>query len=145
MQPHYEITLTRPWHWGIAIVSGVGAVIPEQRSGIVTATSSALMIEVRHASDVVFGEAEGEQPWATATILVRSLPALAEVPADLLFTGDLSSPGGKLTIGDADGGITIDGLAERTVVRVAGDASDPTGQDKIWIDLAPGVLPPNQL
>jgi hypothetical protein len=53
MQPFYELTLSRPWHWGIAIISAVGAEVPENLGEeTVTSAPGSLVIMVRHAQDV---------------------------------------------------------------------------------------------
>lgn len=61
MQPLYEVTLSHPWHWGIAIVSAPGAAVPDALDqSLVTATPEALVIKVRHAQDVDAEVFEGE-------------------------------------------------------------------------------------
>jgi hypothetical protein len=74
VQPLYEVALSRPWHWGLAILSAPGAAVPESMDqSLVTATLEALVIKVRHAQDVDTEVLEGDWDWATATIRVRNL------------------------------------------------------------------------
>jgi hypothetical protein len=52
MQPLYEVTVSRPSHWSIAIVSEPGAAVPDALDdSLVTAASEALAIKVRHAQE----------------------------------------------------------------------------------------------
>jgi hypothetical protein len=82
MQPIYEVTLSRPWHWGIAIVSAPGAAVPETLAdSLVTATAEALVIKVRHAQDIEAEVFEDDWQWSTSTIRVRYVADL-EVTTD---------------------------------------------------------------
>lgn len=60
MQPFYEVTVSRPWHWGTAVVSAPGAAVPETlEDSLVTAAAEALVIKVRHAQDIDAGGVRG--------------------------------------------------------------------------------------
>jgi hypothetical protein len=139
MQPLYEVTLTRPWHWGIAIVSAVGAEVPESLSGVFATTSQdALVLRVRHAQDIDAEVFEGNWDWATATLRVRSLTDFDADDAPV-HQGVLRLPGGRLMIGDADSEVTVNDLNENTRIRVYLDAEDGQGPTAIRIDLAPSI------
>ena len=137
VQPFYEVTLSRPWHWGIAIVSATGAAVPESlEESLVTATSEALVIKVRHAQDIEADRFEGEWDWATATIRVRSLTNFEDLDEPVAYEGVLRLPEGRMAIGDADSEVTLNDLNEATRVRVY--ASDQqAGATDVRIDLAP--------
>jgi hypothetical protein len=139
MQPLYEVTLIRPWHWGIAVVSAMGAELPRLLSGaLVTASPDALVIKVRHAQDTDADVFEGDLAWATASVRVRSLTRFeSEEPA--LHEGTLRLPGGRLTIGDADSEVTVSGLDETNRVRVSVVAEDGVSATEVVIDMAPAL------
>jgi hypothetical protein len=138
MQPFYEVTLSRPWHWGIAVVSTPQAAVPETLDdSLVTATSEALVIKVRHAQDIEAEVFEGDLDWATATLRVRHVAEfdiLAEPPA---YDGVLRLPDGRLSIGDADSEVTINDLYDATRVRVHALDHATDGASDVRIDLAP--------
>jgi hypothetical protein len=53
VQPLSELTLIRPWHWGIAIVADPRCEAPEVRPDqVVTVGDSGVVILVRHAQDI---------------------------------------------------------------------------------------------
>lgn len=138
MQPFLELTLSRPWHWGIAIVSARGAPFPETLDeSLVTATADALVIKVRHAQDIEADVFEGDWDWATATLRVRHVPQLEDDAESVIHEGTLSLPDGCLTIGDADGQVTIGGLDERSRVQVHAARSSAHGAEEVDIYLAP--------
>jgi hypothetical protein len=138
VQPFYEMTLVRPWQWGIAILSAPGAAVPETLDASpVTATGDALVVKVRHAQDIDTAVFEGDWDWATATIRVRYLADLPESGESVVYDGVLHLVDGRLSIGDADGEVTFNSLDDVTRVRVqvlddwGGNAAD------VRVDLAP--------
>lgn len=136
MQALLELTITRPWYWGIAILSAPTAESPEPiPNELVTADSGALVIQVTHARDVNDAQVErGEL--ATATVQVRYLPAF-DAPADPPhFEGQLLLPDELLTIGDAEYEVAMGPLATRTSVRVWAVAFEDAAS-QIRVDLAP--------
>jgi hypothetical protein len=136
MQPLYEVTLTRPWHWGIAVVSSPKAVLPDVvgDSPVVVGTK-ALVIKVRHAQDVEVEVFEGDYDWATATIHVRSLTELQPTNRVIVHEGTLNLPDGRLAVGDADGEIVVADLSPQTRVRVEADEVTTFGLPEVWIEL----------
>lgn len=138
MQPLYEVTLSRPWHWGIAIVSTPSAVVPETLSqSLVTATPDALVIKVRHAQDIDAEVFEGDWDWATATIRVRSLTDFEDTAEPPIYEGVLRLTNGQLAIGDADSKVTFNDLDNQTRVRVHAANESDFGATDVRIDLAP--------
>jgi len=82
--------VSRPWHWGIAIVSTPGAGAPDSLDqSLVTATPEAIVIEVRHAQDIEADVPEGDWHWATATIRVRSLTEFEDTVEPVVYEGVL--------------------------------------------------------
>jgi hypothetical protein len=71
----------------------------------------------RGATDEVF---EGDWDWATATIRPRSLSTFGDTERPAIYEGPLHLPDGRLVLGDADSEVTLDGLDERTQVRIYG-------------------------
>lgn len=138
MQPLFEVTVTRPWHWGIAIASAPGAAVPETlEASLVTATADALVVKVKHAQDIEGEVFEGDWDWATASIHVRSLSEFNPADESFAFQGLLLLPTGELTTGDADGEMRLNDLSNPSRVRVyVNDATD-AGAASVRIDIAP--------
>ena len=138
MQPLYEVTLARPWHWGIAIVSAPDAAVPETlEPTLVTATPDALVIKVRHAQDIEAEAFEGDWDWATASIRVRSLTELDQTGEPVAFEGLLRVPTGELIIGDADSQVRVNDLSDPSRVRVYADNASDSGATSVRIDFEP--------
>jgi len=138
MQPLCEVTLTRPWHWGIAIVSAPGAELPDMLSDSpLTVTPEAVVIKVRHAQDIEAEVFDGDWDWATATIQVRNLRGFEEPGEPALYDGTIRLPDGRLAIGDSDNEVVINDLDQMTRIRVAVVATDGLNATEIRIDLAP--------
>jgi hypothetical protein len=138
MQPLYEVTVSRPWHWGIAIVSAPGMAVPDALDqSLVTATPEALVIKVRHAQDVDAEVFEGDWDWATATIRVRSLADFEDTAEPVVYEGLLRLPNGRLVIGDADSEVILNDLDDQTRVRVFAAGQSNMGATDLRIDLAP--------
>jgi hypothetical protein len=138
MQPLYEVTLSRPWHWGIAILSAPGAAVPEQLDQtLVTGTPEAIVIKVRHAQDVDAERFEGDWDWAVATIRLRSMTDFESDTESLVYDGVLRLPGGLLAIGDADNEVLLNDLAEQTRIRLFATGETIDYATEIRVDLAP--------
>lgn len=138
MQPLFEVTLTRPWHWGIAIMSAPGAAVPETlEPSLVTATPDALVIKVKHAQDIEAEVFEGDWDWATASIQVRSLTDFKPADESVAFEGLLRLPAGELTIGDANSEVRLNDLSNPSRVRVYATDTSDAGAASVRIDIAP--------
>lgn len=92
MQRLAEVTLTRPWHWGVAVLGDPLAEVPSSSlSGqAVVIGDGVVAIGVRHAQDIDAERFEGDWDWATATFPVRSLGQEEPVVGPASVT--LSSP-----------------------------------------------------
>ncbi|TCO44928.1 hypothetical protein EV646_109100 [Kribbella antiqua] len=138
MQPYYEVSLIRPWHWGIAILSAVDAAVPESLGeSRVTSTSECLVIQVRHAQDIEAAVFEGDWDWATAAVHLRSVPDFEEPTGTVLYEGLLALPDGRLSVGDADSQVIVTDLPTQTRVRVQTDDLAEYGVSAVQVDLAP--------
>ena len=138
VQPFYEMTLVRPWHWGIAILSAPGAAVPETLGeSLVTATEKTLVVKVCHAQDIEAEVFEGDWEWATATVRVRHLAEFAEPAETVVWEGVLHLADGRLSIGDADSEVTVNDLAEVTRVRVQVLGHSGDNARDVLVDLAP--------
>jgi hypothetical protein len=138
MQPFLEVTITRPWYWGIAIVSAPGSALLESSAdGLVTAAPGALVIKVRHAQDIEGERFEGDWDRATASLHVRSLAGFEDSLEPVAYDGVLDLPEGRLEIGDADGQVTVNDLDPRTRARVCADIETASVATSVRIDLAP--------
>ncbi|MFE6967657.1 hypothetical protein ACFVAJ_21465 [Agromyces sp. NPDC057679] len=132
------MTVKRPWHWGIVIVSDpdLGGQIPEvDPESRVSANESGLIVLVRHAQDVE--DFNGDLEWAEAevTVIHRS-----EAPPTLdgrtqVFEGRLETPSGRLQIGDADDEVVMNGLTTASFVRVGSPSHDMDSPSRVWIDV----------
>src|SRR5207253_634602 len=93
------VTISRPWHWGIAILSdpSLGGEIPDVDRGVrVSANSTGIVVPVRHAQDVE--SLDGDFDWADATVTVRrwsTVPPLDD-GTTAVFEGTLATPTGRL-------------------------------------------------
>lgn len=135
VQPLFELTLTRPWHWGIALVGLPDAEVRDAaQEAPVSVGTGRVVLHVRHAQDVVSARFEGEWEWATPTIVVRSLlepdPHQRAIVADL----HLGTPDEVLSIGDADGEIRFPTPGTRTRIVVSTTEASPS-MERVWIDL----------
>jgi hypothetical protein len=138
VQPFYEVTICRPWHWGIAIVGAPKAVVPtELGDGVVTATTDCLVIKVRHAQDIDAELFEGDWEWATATLRLRGLAELGNAAEGLLYEGNIVLADLKLSVGDADGQVTLDELPTPARIRVHSGVDPEFGVTDVRIDIAP--------
>ncbi len=136
MQPLAEITLTRPWHWGIAVLGDPLAEVPTEFNGHAVSTAGDVVtLCVRHAQDIEGDEFEGDWDWATATIHLRSLVEAEATGRDVLCDVVISTPQETVSIGDADGMLVVPAPSVRTRLIVSTDAVVPTGLETIWVDL----------
>jgi hypothetical protein len=139
VQPLSEVTLVRPWHWGIAIVADPEGEVPEVQPGqAVTIGESGLVILVRHAQDIEAEVFEGDGEWATATVHVKTLAEAESTPRPVLCDVVLNTPTYRLGIGDADGEVIVPcpGMG-RTRLVVSADDVGEGGLDEVWVDLLP--------
>jgi hypothetical protein len=134
-QPLFEVTLTRPWHWGIALIFDQGGDAPDVNpQELVSLGPSGMVILVRHAQDSI-ESFDGDLVWATASLHVRLLAATEPTPRAIACDAMLRTPTGRLDLGDADGYLTISVDPGR--IRVIVSVEDPTDKspDQVWIDL----------
>jgi hypothetical protein len=141
MQPLSETKLTRPWHWGIAIVGAPGAKLPEELDNdqLITVGNAALVIRVRHAQDMDAERFEGDWDWATATFHIRALVAAEPVMRSVVSDVILATADERISVGDADGEVVLPAPSSQTRVIVSTDDLAPAGLENVWIDLAPAV------
>ena len=137
MQPYYEVAVSRPWHWGIAVLSAPGAPVPEiLDQSCVTGTAEALVIKVRHAQDVDVERFEGDWDWAIATIRMRSMAEFEDTTETVAYQGLLRLPDGRLAVGDADSEVVLNDLADQTRVRVYVTGETNHRANEIRVDMA---------
>ncbi len=136
MQPLAEVTLTRPWHWGVAILGGPRAEVPGSLAGQAVAVGDGVVaIGVRHAQDIDAERFVGDWDWATSTFHVRSLGQAGPVERHVLCDIVIATPNESVSLGDADGMVVIPAPSLQTRVVVSTDDVDPTGLDQVWVDL----------
>ncbi|MBS42203.1 MAG: hypothetical protein CMH83_03290 [Nocardioides sp.] len=138
MQALHTVAVTRPWHWGIAILSdpSLGGEIPEvDPKARVSASSNGVVVLVRHAQDVE--SFEDDFDWAEATVTIRHWSAAPETEADrtVVFEGVLATPTGRLWLGDADEEVVMTGLSTETALRVLSPSDDLDSPDHVWVDV----------
>jgi hypothetical protein len=136
MQPLAEVTLTRPWHWGIAVLGDPIAEVPNDLQGSVVAVGQDVVaLRVRHAQDIEADKFEGDWDWATATIYVRSLAQEQSTDKQILCDTVIATSRETVSLGDADGMVVLPAPSRRTRLIVSTDEVDPTGLETVWIDL----------
>lgn len=136
MQPLAEVTLTRSWHWGIAVLGNPVADVPTEFSGQPVAVGQDVVaLSVRHAQDIEGDRFEGEWDWATATLYVRSLTHSEATDRQILCDTVLATPQETVSLGDADGMVVIPAPGLRTRLIISTDHVDPTGLERVWVDL----------
>jgi hypothetical protein len=139
MQPLATVTVTRPWHWGIVILSdpSLGGQIPDVEPGVpVSANENGLVVLVRHAQDQV-ESFDDDIAWAEATVTVRHQSDAPPVEMDKVpvHEGPIGTPTGHLWIGDADNDVQMSGLTTSSTLRVLYPADDMSSPDQIWVDV----------
>jgi hypothetical protein len=137
MQPLATVTITRPWHWGIVIVSDaeLGGQIPDvDPDAPVTANENGLVILVRHAQDVP--SFDGDFEWAETTVALchRATSPSPNPERTQLFEGTLATPSGRLWIGDADDEVVTSGLSTSSILRISAPLDEVDSPGQIWID-----------
>lgn len=136
MQPLAEISLTRPWHWGIAILGNPQAEVPTEFNGRAVALApDVITLSVRHAQDIEADKFEDDWDWATATIHLRSLAEAEHTERHVLCDTVVATPTEIVSIGDADGMVVIPAPSLRTRLIVSTDDVDATGLRTVWVDL----------
>jgi hypothetical protein len=136
MQPLAEVTLTRPWHWGIAVLGDPLAEVPtEFRGRVVTTGRDVVALSVRHAQDIEAHRFEDEWDWATATIHLRSLAREEATVRQVLCDTVIATAQETVSLGDADGMLVIPAPSVRTRLIVSAETVDPTGLETVWVDL----------
>ena len=136
MQPLAEVTLTRPWHWGIAVLGDPLAEVPTEFNGRAVATArNVVAVSVRHAQDIQIDKFEGDWDWATATIHLRSLVNEERTERHVLCDTIILTPQETLSVGDADGMVVIPAPSVRTRLIVSTDEVDSAGLETVWVDL----------
>jgi len=139
VQPLSDVTVVRPWHWGIAIVGDPECEAPDVRpEQVVTVDESGLVVLVRHAQDLEADALGDDWKWATATIHVRALANAEPTPRPVLCDVVLTTPSQRLEIGDADGRLVLPTPGTgRTRIVVSAENVSIVGLDEVWIDLMP--------
>jgi hypothetical protein len=136
MQPLAEVTLTRPWHWGIAVLGDPLAEVPTEFDGRAVAEGrDVIALSVRHAQDIEADKFEGDWDWATATIHVRSLAHEEATERHILCDTVIGTGREVVSVGDADGMVFIPAPSARTRLIVSANEVDPTGLETVWVDL----------
>ena len=136
MQPLAETALTRPWHLGIAVLGDPLAEVPTDFNGRLVATArDVVALNLRHAQDIEADRFESEWDWATATIHLRSLVKEEGTERHVLCNIVIATPQESVSLGDADGMLTIPAPSVRTRLIVSTDHVDPTGMETVWVDL----------
>lgn len=136
MQPLAELTLTRPWHWGIAVLGDPLAEVPTVFNGRAVAMGlDVVALSVRHAQDIAADRLEGAWEWATATIHVRSLASEDATVRHVLCDTIVVTSGGTVSLGDADGMLIIPVPSGHTRLIVSVNEVDTTGMETVWVDL----------
>ena len=138
MQPLAEITLTRPWHWGMAALGDPLAEVPtEFNGGAVAIARDVVTLRLRHAQDIQADRFEGDWDWATATIHLRSLVHEEATDRHVLCDIVIATPQETVAVGDADGMLVVPAPSDRTRLIVSTDELGPNGLEKVWVDLVP--------
>lgn len=136
MHPLAELTLTRPWHWGVAVIGDPLADLPSPAPGRSSVAGDGVVaIGVRHAQDIDADRYDGDWEWATATIYVRSLGGVPTIERQVLCDAVIATRDEALSLGDADGMVVIPAPGLQTRVVVTADEPDPTGLEQVWVDL----------
>lgn len=137
MQPLAEVTLTRPWHWGIAVLGDPLAEVPTEFDDgrAVALGRDVVALRVRHAQDIEADRFEGDWDWATATIHLRSLVQEEATGRSVVCDTVIATPGETVSLGDADGMLAMPAPSVRTRLIVSAEEVGPTGLETVWVDL----------
>lgn len=135
-QPLSELTLPRPWGWGIAILSDPSADLPDVNPELpVTVGTGAIIVLVRHAQDTDATTPDGYSEWAFATLHVRILAEAEPTTRVVLSDAVIDAPNRRVSIGDAEGEVVLSGHGVRTRLIVSVVEEDVAGADEVWIDV----------
>ncbi len=136
MQPLAEVTLTRPWHWGIVVLGDPVAEVPTDFEGQAVALGrDVVALSVRHAQDTHADRFVGDWDWATATVHVRSLVQEETTERTVLCDVVIATPQQTVSLGDADGMLVIPAPSVRTRLVVSVEEVVPSGMETVWADL----------
>jgi hypothetical protein len=137
MQPLAEVTLTRPWHWGIAVLGDPVADVPtEFEDGKAAALGrDVVVLRVRHAQDIDADRFEGDWDWATVTIHLRSLVQEEVTERSVVCDTVIATPNESVSLGDADGMLAMRAPSVRTRLIVSAEKVEVTGLETVWVDL----------
>jgi hypothetical protein len=138
MQALSTVAVTRPWQWGIVILSDptLGGEIPQvEPNARVSANDKGVVVVVRHAQDVESFEDDFDWAEATATVRHWSAAPVYEDGWTAVFEGRITTPSRRLWIGDADDEVVVSGLTETSTIRVSSPSDDLDSPDRIWIDI----------
>ena len=128
MQPLAEVTLTRPWHWGIAVLGDALAEVPTEFDGRAVAVGrDVIALSVRHAQDIEADKFDGDWDWATATIHVRSLAQEEATEKRILCDTVIGTGRNVVSVGDADGMVVIPAPSAQLASSCLPTRSTPPG------------------
>ena len=131
-----ELTLRRPWHWGIAVLGDQRADVPTDFEGRNVAVGRGVItLSVRHAQDTGGDRFEGDWDWATATIYVRSLIREEATERHVLCDHVIATAQETVALGDADEMVIIPAPGAQTRVIVSATDAGSTGLEQVWVDL----------
>lgn len=144
LPPLRVTTYGRAWTWGLVIVADpnetdllMGALTD---ASPVQANDKALCFGVRPSHAVEFPDGVEEVPFATADVVVELYEGDAPLKAqrDLIFDGAIETPASCLSVGDAEGGITVEAHRGHTRVRLTvGSDDDASEAHTVWMELLP--------
>lgn len=133
--PIDSVTVTRPWQWGIAVLSDRqhGGDIPDVDPGApVSANAFGLVILVRHAQDA--GSLDDGYAEASVTLTQWIDGAMADRPGTVLFDGVIETPTGRMIIGDAEFEAEVPCPRPSSRIRVTSDEHEH-GAEHAWVDM----------
>ena len=141
-QPDVTVTVTRPWNWGIVVLHDDQQPPPEAEPRCpVTANGNGLVVLVRHAQDIETPDAGSSNdvlPSGEASVSVAFWEEAPDVvrPGYVQYEGNISTPSGRLSIGDADHEVWVASPTTAMTVRVTA-ADVEFGTEYAWIDFYP--------
>jgi len=138
MQTIVRTSITRPWQWGIVAVFDKVAEgdLPEfAPESLASVNQSGLIVRIRHAQDIE----DFDESFAEGTVTI-SFHEEAVEPAQgrqFVCAGQLSTPGGTLSVGDADMEVVVPPATGVTNILVS--VADPAERspEYIWLDIWP--------
>ena len=136
--PSWHLLVHRPFGWGIVIVADAESRdIPTATSAEpFTASRTALVVRVRHASDVEFDALDSDQEISQFAVVVKAeVGPRAAIPVD--YECVLALPSGRLTIGDADEERILNIGRGEYRVQVALDDAAHAKSVQIWVSEHP--------